>query len=170
GGERAHRRGVPLAGALGDRSRGQGHAVQRRAAATRGGRVVPARRHRAALPRRWKGLRREGAVTRTIARSDAGRVRDGNEEGGEIAAGAAVAELALRFFAAPRDRALEDRLADAIRDANTAVLRAAESSGNRHAAATLVAAVLRRDHLVIANLGDSRAYLVRDGAPRQLTE
>src|SRR5581483_8812569 len=171
GGERAHRRGVPLAGALGDRSRGQGHAVQRRAAATRGGRVVPARRHRAALPRRWKGLRREGAVTRTIARSDAGRVRDGNEdryvvredhgvvlmavadgvggeEGGEIAAGAAVAELALRFFAAPRDRAL----------------------GDRHAAATLVAAVLRRDHLVIANLGDSRAYLVRDGAPRQLTE
>ncbi|HZP96603.1 MAG TPA: protein phosphatase 2C domain-containing protein [Candidatus Limnocylindria bacterium] len=132
-------------------------------------------------------------MTRTIARSDAGRVRDGNEdryvvredhgvvlmavadgvggeEGGEIAAGAAVAELALRFFAAPRDRALEDRLADAIRDANTAVLRAAESSGNRHAAATLVAAVLRRDHLVIANLGDSRAYLVRDGAPRQLTE
>jgi protein phosphatase len=50
------------------------------------------------------------------------------------------------------------------------VLRAAESSGTHHAAATLVAAVVARDHLVVANLGDSRAYLLREGSPRQLTE
>lgn len=131
--------------------------------------------------------------TRTVARSDTGRVREGNEdryvvrehggvllvaiadgvggeEGGEIAAGAAVVELADRFFASPPDRPLQDRLGDAIRNANTAVLRAAESSGNRQAAATLVAAVIVRDHLVVANLGDSRAYLVRDAGIRQLTE
>ncbi len=132
-------------------------------------------------------------ATRTVARSDVGLVREGNEdryvvreqggmllmaiadgvggeEGGEIAADAAVVELAERFFAAPRDRTLEDRLGDAMRDANTAVLRAAESSGNMQAAATLVAAVVVRDHLVVANLGDSRAYLVRDAGVRQLTE
>jgi serine/threonine protein phosphatase PrpC len=131
--------------------------------------------------------------TRTVARSDTGRVREGNEdryvvrehrgvllmaiadgvggeEGGEIAADAAVVELAERFFSSPRERALEERVGDAMRDANTAVLRAAESSGNPQAAATLVAAVVAHDHLVVANLGDSRAYLVRDGAPRQLTE
>lgn len=131
--------------------------------------------------------------TRTVARSDTGRVREGNEdrfvvresdglllmavadgvggeEGGEIAADAAITEVAERFFAAPRERTIEDRLGDAFRDANTAVLRAADSSGNRHAAATLVAAVVARDHLVVANLGDSRAYLLRDGSPRQLTE
>ncbi len=131
--------------------------------------------------------------TRTVARSDTGRVREGNEdrwvvrdeggvvlmavadgvggeEGGEIAADAAVVELADRFFAAPRERTLEDRLGDAIRDANTAVLRAAESSGNHQAATTLVAAVVARDHLVVANLGDSRAYLLRDAGVRQLTE
>ncbi|HET7701407.1 MAG TPA: protein phosphatase 2C domain-containing protein [Candidatus Limnocylindria bacterium] len=94
----------------------------------------------------------------------------GGSAGGEVAADAAVVALADRFFDAPRERTLEDRLTDAIRDANTAVLKAAESSGNTQAASTLVAAVVRRDHLVVANLGDSRAYLVRDGAPRQLTE
>jgi serine/threonine protein phosphatase PrpC len=131
--------------------------------------------------------------TRTVARSDTGRVREGNEDryvvreeggttlmavadgvggaaGGEVAADAAVVELAERFFSASRDLPIEDRLADAIRDANTAVLRAADASGTPRAAATLVAAVVRRDHLVVANLGDSRAYLVREGAPRQLTE
>jgi PPM family protein phosphatase len=94
----------------------------------------------------------------------------GGSAGGEVAAEAAVAELAERFFRMATDRTIEDRLADAVRDANTAVLRAAESSGNTQAATTLVAAVVWRDQLVIANLGDSRAYLVRDGAPRQLTE
>jgi len=94
----------------------------------------------------------------------------GGSAGGEVAAEAAVVELAERFFRASGERTIEDRLADAVRDANTAVLTAAESSGNTQAATTLVAAVVLGEHLVIANLGDSRAYLVRDGAPRQLTE
>ena len=94
----------------------------------------------------------------------------GGSAGGEIAADAAVVELADRFFRTSGDRTIEERLADAVRDANTAVLKAAESSGNTQAATTLVAAVVLGEQLVIANLGDSRAYLVRDGAPRQLTE
>jgi serine/threonine protein phosphatase PrpC len=129
----------------------------------------------------------------TGVRTDTGRVREGNEDrylvreergitllavadgvggssGGEIAADAALAELGSRFFSAPADQATSDALAEAMRDANAAVLRAAGSSGHRDAATTIVAAVVRADDAIIANLGDSRAYLIRDGICRQLTE
>ena len=94
----------------------------------------------------------------------------GGAPGGEIAADAAVVALGERFFHAPPELTIEERLADAIREANTAVLRAAESSGKTSAASTLVAAAVRDGRAVIANLGDSRAYVVRDGAPRQITD
>ena len=129
----------------------------------------------------------------TGVKTDTGRVRDGNEDrylvreeqgvtllavadgvggssGGEIAADAALVELGTRFFAAPADRATSDALAEAMRDANAAVLRAAGSSGHRDAATTIVAAVVRSSEAIIANLGDSRAYLIRDGICRQLTQ
>jgi protein phosphatase len=50
------------------------------------------------------------------------------------------------------------------------VLKAAAASGHRDAATTIVAAALRADQAIIGNLGDSRAYLIRDGVCRQLTE
>jgi len=129
----------------------------------------------------------------TGVRTDTGRVRDGNEDrylvrevdgltllavadgvggssGGEIAADAALAELGTRFFEAPEGRATSDALAEAMRDANAAVLRAAGTSGHRDAATTIVAAAVRADEAIIGNLGDSRAYLIRDGICRQLTE
>jgi PPM family protein phosphatase len=94
----------------------------------------------------------------------------GGSSGGEVAADAALAELGTRFFAAPPDRATSDALAEAMRDANAAVLRAAGSSGHRDAATTIVAAAVRGGEAIVANLGDSRAYLIRDGVCRQLTE
>ena len=129
----------------------------------------------------------------TGVRTDTGRVREGNEDrylvrdergitllavadgvggssGGEIAADAALVELGTRFFGAPADRPTSDALAEAMRDANAAVLRAAGSSGHRDAATTIVAAAVRANEAIIANLGDSRAYLIRDGISRQLTE
>jgi serine/threonine protein phosphatase PrpC len=129
----------------------------------------------------------------TGVRTDTGRVRDGNEDryvvreergitllavadgvggssGGEVAADAALAELGSRFFAAPAERPISDALAEALRDANAAVLRAAGQSGHRDAATTIVAAAVRPGEAIVANLGDSRAYLIRDGVCRQLTE
>lgn len=94
----------------------------------------------------------------------------GGSSGGEIAADAALAELATRFFSAPADQPTSDALAEAMRDANAAVLRAAGSSGHHDAATTIVAAVVRANEAIVANLGDSRAYLIRDGISRQLTE
>lgn len=129
----------------------------------------------------------------TGVRTDRGRVRDGNEDrylvrekgdrtllavadgvggssGGEVAADAALAELGAAFFAASADRPTSDVLAEAMRDANAAVLRAAGTSGHHDAATTIVAAAVRAREAIIANLGDSRAYLIRDGLSRQLTE
>jgi len=94
----------------------------------------------------------------------------GGGPGGEIAADAAVATLSQRFFAASPEQPVAERLGDAIREANAAVLGAAEAASKASAASTLVVAAIRGDQAVIANLGDSRAYLVRDGIARQVTE
>jgi len=119
---------------------------------------------------------REGNEDRYIVREEGGvllrAVADGvgGAPGGEVAADSAVNELATRFFRSGDTRAIEDRLADAMRDANTAVLRAAQAAGFPSAASTLVAAVVQGARVVVGNLGDSRAYLVRAGAARQLTD
>lgn len=96
-------------------------------------------------------------------------VADGvaGEVGGDVASAAAVEALAGTFEFGARDTAAA--LASAVRAANDAVLRATEERGHRAAASTLVAAAVRGRRCAVANLGDSRAYLVRDGDARQIT-
>lgn len=91
----------------------------------------------------------------------------GGEAGGDVASSAAVDALAGAFEFRASDTAAA--LASAMRAANDAVLRAAEERGRPSAASTVVAAAIRGRHLAVANLGDSRAYLVRDGVARQIT-
>jgi protein phosphatase len=91
----------------------------------------------------------------------------GGEAGGDVASSAAVDAVAAAFEFRAADTAAA--LASAMRTANDAVLRAAEETAKPNAASTMVAAAARGRHVAVANLGDSRAYLVRGGAARQLT-
>jgi serine/threonine protein phosphatase PrpC len=127
----------------------------------------------------------------SFAGTDVGRARSGNEDsyfcgrtvfavadglgghqGGEVASAAAVEPLAAldgREFADPGEAA--EALAAAIREGNAAILeRAAGDPGLWGMGTTVTAAALAGDHhLQLAHVGDSRAYLLRDGSLEQLT-
>ena len=126
-----------------------------------------------------------------FAASDRGRVRETNEDAhhrgarlfavadglggrraGEVASSTAIEALA------PLDRARPDSLEAAERTllegfaaANRAVMdKAATDPAYTGMATTLTAAFLHQDHLLLAHVGDSRAYLLREGEGlRQLT-
>ena len=93
----------------------------------------------------------------------------GGAEGGEIASTAAVAGLGSAFIGPSYRESSRSALSVAVQAANAAVLAAADREHLPTAATTLVAAAIRGYHAVIANLGDSRAYLVRGTSVRQIT-
>jgi PPM family protein phosphatase len=127
----------------------------------------------------------------SFAGTDVGRARSGNEDsyfcgrtvlavadglgghqGGEVASAAAAEPLAAldgREFADPAEAA--EALTAAIREANAAILdRAAGDPGLWGMGTTVTAAALAGErHLQLAHVGDSRAYLLRDGSLEQLT-
>ena len=127
----------------------------------------------------------------SFAGSDVGRMRSGNEDsyfcgqtvfavadglgghqGGEVASATAVEPLAHldgREFPDPGEAA--EALATAIREANQAILdRAAGDPALYGMGTTVTAAAIAGDgHIQLAHVGDSRAYLLRDGALDQLT-
>jgi protein phosphatase len=122
------------------------------------------------------GLVRESNEDRWLTRTYGGGVTliavadgVGGEAGGEVASTAAVEALA-RSFAPPSFReSARVALGSAVQEANAAVLKAAADERFARAATTLVAAAIRGREAAVANLGDSRAYLVRGGTVRQLT-
>ena len=121
------------------------------------------------------GLVRERNEDRWLARDYAGvtliAVADGvgGEAGGDVASGAAIGSLAKTFRPPSFRESARSALGDAVQQANVAVLEAAKDERHPHAATTLVAAAIRGREAAIANLGDSRAYLIRATAIRQLT-
>jgi PPM family protein phosphatase len=127
---------------------------------------------------------------RTFAGTDVGRTRSGNEDsyfcgrtvfavadglgghqGGEVASAAAVQPLAAldgREFADPAEAA--EGLAGAVAEANSAILdQAAGNPSLWGMGTTVTAAAVAGDHLQLAHVGDSRAYLLRDGSLDQVT-
>ncbi|PWJ55742.1 protein phosphatase [Quadrisphaera granulorum] len=125
---------------------------------------------------------------RAAARSDVGLVRASNQDsgfagarfivvadgmgghaGGDVASATAVAEL-MGLDDEAHGAEAPQRLADAVARAQTALLRRVAAEPALAGMGTTVTALLRAgERLVLAHLGDSRAYLLRDGALAQVT-
>ncbi|ADV81907.1 PP2C family protein-serine/threonine phosphatase [Terriglobus saanensis] len=132
------------------------------------------------------------ATVEVAALSDIGCIRSGNEDSfgydlalglfvvcdgmggmaaGEVASKAAVDQLLLHYEELSSSEAsLEERVREAIVRTNRDVWQA--SRDHRHLrgmGTTLVAACLEGNHIVICNVGDSRAYFLRQGSCLQVT-
>ena len=91
----------------------------------------------------------------------------GGHEAGEVASRIAVESILSAYYADPD----EDRgaaLSVAFDYANTSIFNEGTLSGVSMGT-TGVAAIMHRDECVVANVGDSRAYLIRKGAIRQIS-
>lgn len=128
---------------------------------------------------------RRGAITTFGSRTDVGCVRDHNEDSlvvapplfvvadgmGGHAAGEVASEIATSILAekAPQTPDAE-ALGRAVEEANLEIIAAAEDGRGREGmGTTCTAAILKEDRLIIAQVGDSRAYLLHKGQMQQLT-
>lgn len=105
----------------------------------------------------------------------------GGAQGGEVAS-----QLAIETIEEAYREPTADALAEAIAQANERIFHAAEAPGLRGMGTTTVALALVPEepdpddpsagegrpsqHLLVANVGDSRAYLYRDGGLTQITD
>lgn len=87
-----------------------------------------------------------------------------------LTASRTAVERTVQEYYGDSDPDMAQSLGRAIRVANDAILQQAdEDPAFSGMGSTLVAAVLRGDELLVANLGDSRAYLVRGRSTRQIS-
>ena len=134
---------------------------------------------------RSSGRARKGAVTSFGSRTDVGCVREQNEDSlvvqpplfvvadgmGGHAAGEVASEICVKTISecAP-DRVDAEELGEAVEQANRDIINAAlEGEGREGMGTTCTAAMLEANRLVIAQVGDSRAYLLHGGKLTQLT-
>lgn len=93
----------------------------------------------------------------------------GGAAAGEVASQYTVKKILHEYYRSD-DVDLGERLRTAIRVANDEIFGHAERTPELgRMGTTVVAAVIRDDELVVANVGDSRAYLLRGGQIRQIT-
>src|SRR6266702_2719894 len=94
----------------------------------------------------------------------------GGHAAGEVASEIAVDSVSNAYYMDDNED-VATPLLQAIKRANTAIYqRAAENMLRSGMGTTCVAAVLRGNMSYIANVGDSRAYLVRDGQVKQVSQ
>jgi protein phosphatase len=94
----------------------------------------------------------------------------GGHKSGELASRQAVDHVVRVYMDDPAPDVVSS-LQNAIQSANTALHGASQGQGDRRrSGTTLVAAVVRHDRLWIANVGDSRAYLLRNRDLHQISQ
>jgi PPM family protein phosphatase len=124
-------------------------------------------------------------IVEEAARTDTGRQRHANEDSyyarspiyvvADGMGGAQAGEVASRIAADAFDEDMgdgnpEEQLASRAREANRRIFDLARQDASRSGmGTTLTGALLSTDGVSIVHVGDSRAYLFRDGELRQLT-
>ena len=125
-------------------------------------------------------------VVEEAARTDTGRERHANEDAylarapiyvvadgmGGAQAGEVAAKIATEAFDSPlrADGNAEEELASVAAEANRRIFELARSDSSRSGmGTTLTGALVSGDEVSIVHVGDSRAYLLREGQLRQLT-
>ncbi|MGZ5325322.1 MAG: Stp1/IreP family PP2C-type Ser/Thr phosphatase [Solirubrobacterales bacterium] len=120
-------------------------------------------------------------------KTDTGRQRNANEDSyfarapifavadgmGGAQAGEVASSIAARAFEKNLDesKSAERQLREIAQQANTEIHELAEKDSSRAGmGTTLTTALLRGDEVSIAHVGDSRAYVFRDGELKQLTK
>jgi protein phosphatase len=123
----------------------------------------------------------------SILKTDTGRQRRENEDAayaraplfvvadgmGGAQAGEVASRIAVEVFeqGLPADGSVEDRLVRRVREANTKIHERSLAEHGREGMGTTITAIYLDDaHVSIAHVGDSRAYLFRDGQLRRLTQ
>jgi serine/threonine protein phosphatase PrpC len=130
------------------------------------------------------------------ARSDVGMVRSGNEDNffaesdehrgvfvvadgmGGHAAGEVASEMAVQIVSRQllpikhlREDGVEERMAQSLRDANHAIYERMLTEVDKQGMGTTASVlVLSENQFLIGQVGDSRVYLLRDGALKQVTK
>ena len=136
---------------------------------------------------------------KTVGNSDIGRLRQNNEDafrfgriddsvcwavvcdgmggasGGQIASTVAADMVSKKiekcYNKSMSESSIENMLLSAITTANVTVYdRAIADEFLNGMGTTIVAAVIKNGHINVAHVGDSRAYLIRDGEIRQITK
>lgn len=95
----------------------------------------------------------------------------GGQDAGEVASRAAVEHVLAGFRTAPPGEPLATLLPRLVRGANQHVYELGKSSspGGTSMASTFVTCALRYDRAVVAHVGDSRCYLIRERQAALLT-
>jgi len=123
----------------------------------------------------------------TTCKTDTGRQRRDNEDSafarapvfvvadgmGGAQAGEVASRIAVEAFeqGLPDSGSPEERLAARVREANQQIYeRSRADRGRAGMGTTLTAAYVDYTHVAIAHVGDSRAYLFRDGTLQRLTQ
>lgn len=93
----------------------------------------------------------------------------GGQAAGEVASRMAV-QLVSQFYYDDPETDVKLSLSGAIKRANQQIHQHAAENADQHGmASTITAVVIQNNHAFIANVGDSRTYLVRNGQVKQLT-